>query len=183
MQAYRHSWPTCGCQCARTVSRSLPLFRRARRRWPPATWSSIRSSSIEFIEQTPLHYVTALSEKGMRADLVEEVGDRKIANVEGMRVLNSIGPVIFRAWCSPNTRRPGEVKAPRRRAERRLPAAREEDDVAATLMVRHGARPGRQRHLNLVAMNNGIPVIALPELRTGTPPSSRRPRGGHRRRR
>jgi hypothetical protein len=58
----------------------------------------------QFIKQGPLHYATAIADAGMSAGLEEKIGARSIANIEGMRVLNTVGPVVFPSVvCAENT--------------------------------------------------------------------------------
>ena len=42
-----------------------------------------------------VNYATAIAQKGMHVGLNEVVTDRMIANVSGMRALNTVGPVVF----------------------------------------------------------------------------------------
>src|SRR5262249_42222897 len=49
----------------------------------------------QFMKQTPLHYLKAISEGGERAGLKEIISDRVVENVRGMTTLNDIGPVVF----------------------------------------------------------------------------------------
>ncbi len=166
MPTYRKLMADVRRQCAKTVQQIRAFF--------DTRAAAVASNGIaldpefidQFIKQTPLHYVTALSEKGMRAGLVEEIGERKISNVEGMRVLNSIGPVVFKSVVfAENTRDLAKLKAPRD-ALSVLYELREKKMVAVGgLMVDTQHAPGGNSHLNMYAMNNGIPVIALPELR------------------
>jgi hypothetical protein len=121
----------------------------------------------QFVKQSPLHYATALSEKGMRAGLKEEIGPRRVANVEGMRVLNSVGPVVFSTIVTAeNTKELVKLKPPKD-AMSVLYGLEEKKMVAVGgLIVDTDDAPGGNSHLNMYAMNNGITVLALPELRT-----------------
>jgi hypothetical protein len=121
----------------------------------------------QFVKQGPLHYATALSEKGMRAGLVEEITPRSIKNVEGMRVLNSVGPVVFGSVVfGENTKDLVKLKPPKDALS--IVYHLEEKKMVAVggLVVDTAHAPGGNSHLNMYAMNNGIPVLALPELRT-----------------
>ncbi len=121
----------------------------------------------QFIKQSPLHYATALAEKGMRVGLHEKIGPRKVENVEGMRVLNGIGPVVF---TSVVTAENGKDLAAMGTSKDQLAVLYhlEEKKMVAVggLFVDTEQAPGGNSHLNMYAMNNGIPVVALPELRT-----------------
>ena len=121
----------------------------------------------QLVKQSPLHYATALAEKGMRAGLKEEIGPRRIANIEGMRVLNSIGPVVFRSVvCAENTKELIKLQ-PDNDAMSIIYGLEEKKMVAVGgLVVDTKDAPGGNSHLNMYAMNNGIAVLALPELRT-----------------
>lgn len=121
----------------------------------------------QFIKQSPLHYATALAEKGMRVGLQEKIGAREIQNVEGMRVLNGIGPVVFSSVAFAEN---GKELAAMGTSKEQLAVLYhlEEKKMVAVggLFVDTAQAPGGNSHLNMYAMNNGIPVVALPELRT-----------------
>ena len=121
----------------------------------------------QFVKQSPLHYATALAEKGMRAGLKEEIGPRCVKNVEGMRILNSVGPVVFSDLVfAENTKELVKLKPPKD-AMSVLYGLEEKKMVAVGgLIVDDEHAPGGNSHLNMYAMNNGITVLALPELRT-----------------
>jgi hypothetical protein len=120
----------------------------------------------QFVKQSPLHYATALAEKGMRAGLKEEIGPRCVKNIEGMRVLNSVGPVVFDSiHLAENTKELVDLK-PEKDAMSVLFTLEEKKMVAVGgLIVDTEHAPGGNSHLNMYAMNNGITVLALPELR------------------
>jgi hypothetical protein len=121
----------------------------------------------QFVKQGPLHYATALADAGMHVGLKEEIGPRSIKNIEGMRVLNSVGPVVFPSVvCAENTHELLKLKPPRDALS--LVYALEEKKMVAVggLIVDTKNAPGGNSHLNMYAMNNGIPVLALPDLRT-----------------
>ena len=119
----------------------------------------------QFIKQSPLHYATALAEKGMRSGLKEEIGPRRIANVEGMRVLNSVGPVVFPTVLVAQTGAElKDMKVPRDALTVVYKMEEKKLVMAGGLLVDTKDAPGGNSHLNMYAMNNGIPVIALPEL-------------------
>ncbi|MBI5507798.1 MAG: hypothetical protein HY903_03485 [Deltaproteobacteria bacterium] len=121
----------------------------------------------QLIKQTPLHYATAIAERGMRVGLKETLEPRLLANLDGMRVLNSVGPVVFStAVFADSTAELRKLKAPRDALS--VVYNLQEKKMVATggLMVDTKDAPGGNSHLNMYAMNNGIPVIALPELRT-----------------
>ncbi len=127
----------------------------------------------QFVKQSPLHYATALAEKGMRVGLKENVlkGDdgrvRGIENVEGMRVLNGIGPVVFTSALFAENGKDLARLGPTKDQLAVLYHLEEKKMVAVGgLFVDTANAPGGNSHLNMYAMNNGIPVIALPELRT-----------------
>ncbi|MBL8950855.1 MAG: hypothetical protein JNK82_08770 [Myxococcaceae bacterium] len=121
----------------------------------------------QLMKQTPLHYATALAEKGMRAGLVEEVSSRHIANVTGMRVLNSVGPVVFHdVVVVEDAADLVKLKVPRDALTVIYKSDEKKMKMAGGLVVDTHDAPGGNSHLNMYAMNNGIPVIALPELRT-----------------
>lgn len=121
----------------------------------------------QFVKQSPLHYATALAEKGMRVGLKEEIGARHVKNVEGMRVLNSVGPVVFsNVVFAENSKELVKLKPPKD-AMSVLYGLEEKKMVAVGgLIVDTNDAPGGNSHLNMYAMNNGITVLALPELRT-----------------
>ncbi len=121
----------------------------------------------QLMKQSPLHYATALAEKGMRAGLVEEVSDRRIANITGMRVLNSVGPVVFPDVVVVEDAKDLEkLKVPRDAVTVIYKSDEKKMKMAGGLVVDTKDAPGGNSHLNMYAMNNGIPVIALPELKT-----------------
>jgi len=121
----------------------------------------------QLMKQTPLHYATALAEKGMRAGLVEEVSDRRIANITGMRVLNTVGPVVFKdVVVVEDAKDLEELDVPRDALTVIYKSDEKKMKMAGGLVVDTKDAPGGNSHLNMYAMNNGIPVIALPELRT-----------------
>lgn len=121
----------------------------------------------QFIKQSPLHYATALAEKGMRVGLQEKITARSVENVEGMRVLNGIGPVVFSSVAFAEN---GKELAAMGTSKDQLAVLYhlEEKKMVAVggLFVDTQQAPGGNSHLNMYAMNNGIPVVALPELRT-----------------
>jgi hypothetical protein len=121
----------------------------------------------QFVKQSPLHYATAIAEKGIRAGLEEEIGPRCIKNVDGMRVLNSVGPVVFKdVVFAENTKELVKLQ-PDKQAMSVLYGLEEKKMVAVGgLIVDTDDAPGGNSHLNMYAMNNGITVLALPELRT-----------------
>lgn len=121
----------------------------------------------QFVKQSPLHYATAIADKGMTVGLKEEISSDRIANVEGMRVLNSIGRVVFsNVVAAENTKELAELK-PQKDALSVVYALNEKKMVAVGgLIVDTDHAPGGNSHLNMYAMNNGIAVLALPELRT-----------------
>jgi hypothetical protein len=121
----------------------------------------------QFIKQSPLHYATALAEKGLRVGLVEKITPRSIENVAGMRVLNGVGPVVFQSVVFAEN---GKELAAMGTSKDQLAVLYqlEEKKMVAVggLFVDTEQAPGGNSHLNMYAMNNGIPVVALPELRT-----------------
>lgn len=120
----------------------------------------------QLVKQTPLHYATALAEKGMRAGLVEKIGARHIENPAGMRVLNSIGPVAFGSVVFAQNSKELVEKKPAKDALSILWELQEKKMVAVGgLIVDEANAPGGNSHLNMYAMNNGIAVLALPDLR------------------
>lgn len=121
----------------------------------------------QFIKQSALHYATAIADVGMTVGLKEEISKDRIANVEGMRVLNSIGRVVFsNVVAAENTKELAKLK-PEKDALSIVYALNEKKMVAVGgLIVDTEHAPGGNSHLNMYAMNNGIAVLALPELRT-----------------
>lgn len=121
----------------------------------------------QFIKQSALHYATAIADVGMTVGLKEEISADRIANVEGMRILNSIGRVVFsNVVAAENTKELAELK-PEKDALSVVYALNEKKMVAVGgLIVDTEHAPGGNSHLNMYAMNNGIAVLALPELRT-----------------
>lgn len=121
----------------------------------------------QLVKQSGLHYATALAEQGMRVGLTEDIGPRSISNVEGMRVLNGIGPVVFPSVVFAANAKDLAALNPPRDA---LCVVYESDEkkmkMAGGLLVDVKDAPGGNSHLNMYAMNNGIPVAALPELST-----------------
>lgn len=121
----------------------------------------------QLVKQTPLHYATALAEKGMRVGLREEQSSRHIANIEGMRVLNSVGPVVFpTVVVAANSNDLVKLNPPRDALCVVYKSDEKKMKMAGGLVVDTEDAPGGNSHLNMYAMNNGIPVIALPELST-----------------
>ncbi|MFZ9886618.1 MAG: PEP/pyruvate-binding domain-containing protein, partial [Myxococcota bacterium] len=120
----------------------------------------------QLVKQTPLHYATALAQKGMRAGLKEVIEPRHIQNPTGLRVLNSIGPVVFDSVVFAQNTKELVAKKPEKDALSVLWELSEKKMVAVGgLIVDTQHAPGGNSHLNMYAMNNGIAVLALPELR------------------
>lgn len=121
----------------------------------------------QFIKQSPLHYATALAEKGMRVGLHEKITPRSVENVEGMRILNGIGPVVFSSVAFAENGKELAAMGTNKDQLAVLYHLEEKKMVAVGgMFVDTAQAPGGNSHLNMYAMNNGIPVIALPELRT-----------------
>ena len=119
----------------------------------------------QFLKQSPLHYLTALSEQGRRSGLREEISPRRIANVEGMRVLNGIGPTVYTHATIAEDGAQLARLAPDRNTLAIIHNMNEKKLVmAGGLLVDTKDAPGGNSHLNVYGMNNGIPVVALPEL-------------------
>lgn len=122
----------------------------------------------QFVKQSPLHYATALAEKGMRVGLKEVIGAKKIENVEGMRVLNGIGPVIFKSVVfAENSKQLAEMGTSKDQLAVLYKLEEKKMVAVGGLFVDTAHAPGGNSHLNMYAMNNGIPVVALPDLRNG----------------
>lgn len=121
----------------------------------------------QFIKQTSLHYATAIAQKGMRVGLTEKISARKIENVEGMRILNGIGPVVFKEVVfAENSKQLAEMGTTKDQLAILYKLEEKKMVAVGGLMVDTEHAPGGNSHLNMYAMNNGIPVVALPELRT-----------------
>ena len=121
----------------------------------------------QFVKQSPLHYATALAEKGLRVGLKESIGAKKIENVDGMRVLNGIGPVIFKSVVfAENSKQLAEMGTSKDQLAVLYKLEEKKMVAVGGLFVDTAHAPGGNSHLNMYAMNNGIPVVALPELRT-----------------
>lgn len=121
----------------------------------------------QFIKQSALHYATALAEKGMRVGLHEKITARSVENVEGMRVLNGIGPVVFSSVAfAENGKELAQIGASKDQLAVLYHLEEKKMVAVGGMFVDTAQAPGGNSHLNMYAMNNGIPVIALPELRT-----------------
>jgi hypothetical protein len=121
----------------------------------------------QFIKQSPLHYATALTEKGMRVGLHEKITARSVENVEGMRILNGIGPVVFsNVVFAENGKELATVGASKDQLAVLYHLEEKKMIAVGGMFVDTAQAPGGNSHLNMYAMNNGIPVVALPELRT-----------------
>lgn len=121
----------------------------------------------QFIKQSPLHYATALAEKGMRVGLHEKITARSVENVEGMRVLNGIGPVVFSSVAfAENGKELAKIGASKDQLAVLYHLEEKKMVAVGGMFVDTAQAPGGNSHLNMYAMNNGIPVVALPELRT-----------------
>ncbi|OGQ18435.1 MAG: hypothetical protein A2138_14340 [Deltaproteobacteria bacterium RBG_16_71_12] len=121
----------------------------------------------QLAKESPLHYVTALAQKGMTVGLKESISARSIENVEGMRVLNGIGPVVFTSVVFAESAKELAKMGTSKDQLAVLYKLEEKKMVAVGgLFVDSANAPGGNSHLNMYAMNNGIPVAALPELRT-----------------
>ncbi len=121
----------------------------------------------QFVKETALHYATAIAQKGMRVGLTETITPRSVENVTGMRVLNGIGPVVFRRVLFANSSKELQALGVGKDDLAVLTHLDEKKMVAiGGLLVDTTEAPGGNSHLNMYAMNNGIPVVALPELRT-----------------
>jgi len=122
----------------------------------------------QFVKQSPLHYATALAEKGARVGLKEVIGAKKIENVEGMRILNGIGPVIFKSVVfAENSKQLAEMGTSKDQLAVLYKLEEKKMVAVGGLFVDTAHAPGGNSHLNMYAMNNGIPVVALPDLRNG----------------
>ncbi len=121
----------------------------------------------QLAKESPLHYVTALAQKGMTVGLQEKITARSIENVEGMRVLNGIGPVVFTSVVFAESAKE-LAKLGTSKDQLAVLYKLEEKKMVAVggLFVDSANAPGGNSHLNMYAMNNGIPVAALPDLRT-----------------
>ncbi|HEY1097337.1 MAG TPA: PEP/pyruvate-binding domain-containing protein [Myxococcota bacterium] len=120
----------------------------------------------QFVKQSPLHYATALAEKGARVGLTETIGAKKIENVEGMRVLNGIGPVVFKSVVfAENSKQLAEMGTNKDQLAVLYKLEEKKMVAVGGLFVDTAHAPGGNSHLNMYAMNNGIPVVALPDLR------------------
>ena len=120
----------------------------------------------QFVKQSPLHYATALAEKGARVGLTESIGAKKIENVEGMRVLNGIGPVVFKSVVfAENSKQLAEMGTSKDQLAVLYKLEEKKMVAVGGLFVDTANAPGGNSHLNMYAMNNGIPVVALPDLR------------------
>lgn len=121
----------------------------------------------QFVKQSPLHYASALAQKGMRVGLREKITPRSIENVEGMRVLNSVGPVVFTSVVTAeNSKQLAEMGTSKDQLAVLYKLEEKKMVAVGGLFVDTENAPGGNSHLNMYAMNNGIPVVALPELRT-----------------
>ena len=90
------------------------------------------------------------------------IGPRSIRNIEGMRVLNSIGPVVFQNVVFANNTKDLVKLKPPKDALSILYALEEKKMVAiGGLITDTEHAPGGNSHLNMYAMNNGIPVVAV----------------------
>ncbi|MCC7074313.1 MAG: LysM peptidoglycan-binding domain-containing protein [Deltaproteobacteria bacterium] len=121
----------------------------------------------QLAKESPLHYVTALAQKGMTVGLQEKISARSIENVEGMRVLNGVGPVVFTSVVFAESAKE-LAKLGTSKDQLAVLYKLEEKKMVAVggLFVDSAHAPGGNSHLNMYAMNNGIPVAALPDLRT-----------------
>ncbi|MBI1949320.1 MAG: LysM peptidoglycan-binding domain-containing protein [Deltaproteobacteria bacterium] len=121
----------------------------------------------QLAKESPLHYVTALAQKGMTVGLKEKISARSIENVEGMRVLNGVGPVVFTSVVFAESAKELAKMGTSKDQLAVLYKLEEKKMVAVGgLFVDSAHAPGGNSHLNMYAMNNGIPVAALPDLRT-----------------
>lgn len=165
--AYRNLMSRAYVACAAVTQNSRSFF-DARK---PALAAAGIKLDPEFQDQlakeSPLHYVTALSQKGMSVGLKEKISARAIENVEGMRVLNGIGPVVFSSLVFAESAKE-LAKLGTSKDQLAVLFKLEEKKMVAVggLFVDSANAPGGNSHLNMYAMNNGIPVAALPELRT-----------------
>jgi hypothetical protein len=121
----------------------------------------------QLIKQSPLHYATALLEKGLRVGLQEKITPRSVENVSTMRVLNGIGPVVFSsAVFAENGKELAKMGVTKDQLAILFQLEEKKMVAVGGLFVDTAQAPGGNSHLNMYAMNNGIPVVALPELRT-----------------
>ncbi len=119
----------------------------------------------QWVKESALHYATALASTGMRVGLRETRSSESMANIQGMRVLNSVGPVVFpHVVFANNMSELLSLKPPRdalcvvqQMAEKKMVSV-------AGVIVDAASAPGGNSHMNMYAMNNGMTVLALPEL-------------------
>lgn len=117
------------------------------------------------IKETGLHYLLALAQSGMSYGLESEVSPDRIAFVTGMRVLNSVGPTVYRRILVA------------RDMEQLLRLGPTHDDFCVVhkldekslvamggLLADTADAPGGYSHLAVFAKGHGISAFALPNL-------------------
>lgn len=124
--------------------------------------------SEQFIKETPLHYLIALAEKGLRFGLKEEVSADRIANIDGIRILNNVGEVVFRDVVVAEDMDALKALRPSKDAFATVYGFNEKSIIAiGGLGLDTEDAPGGNSHVAVYARNNGMSVVALPELRDG----------------
>ncbi|MBC7793775.1 MAG: hypothetical protein H7Z43_08705, partial [Clostridia bacterium] len=152
----------------RTVIRSTRHFFESREKVLAQCKITIDSEFMDqLIKLSPLHYAAAIAQKAMRSGSREVVTERYIADVTGMRVLNSIGPVVFSSVVTALTLRDLTALQPAKDAMTVVYSLEEKKMVTVGGLVTDVKdAPGGMSHLTMYAINHGITVIALPELAT-----------------
>lgn len=121
----------------------------------------------QLAKEFPTHYIAALAQKGMTVGLEEKITPRSVENVTGMRVLNSIGPVVYSGVTfAENSKELARLGGNKDQLAVLYKLEEKKMVAVGGLFVDTENAPGGNSHLNMYAMNNGIPVVALPELRT-----------------
>lgn len=119
------------------------------------------------IKETPLHYLLALSQAGMTWGLESKITANEISAVNGMRVLNSVGPTVYkRVLVAKDLKQlrklqptPDDFCIVHQLDEKKMVAV-------GGLLADTADAPGGYSHLSVFAKGHGISAIALPNLKS-----------------
>jgi hypothetical protein len=119
------------------------------------------------VKETPLHYLLALAQAGMGYGLASEVSATAIRYVEGMRVLSSTGPTVYKRVLIADTF-DDLLRFHPKEDDFCIVHELDEKSLVAVggLLTDTKSAPGGYSHISVFAKGHAISAIALPELKT-----------------